>query len=394
MSLPLAVALIQVTFSGYAPSRPDTIQAAPDEVVTAPAPGLEAGWSWAESTSRERRLDGFWIGWLVDGDTTGESWYYTDRRLPADTGRVRGTSMMFGGFGGSIGFSGAKPGSVTGSRDPHAIAILLRYERRDGRATLVRMHIGNTVFPLRFGRGPLLWLGRATDRESVGRLATIFASDSPFRTTVVTAVGVHRDAGATAPRLRDWIEHGDSAAVRRQAAVWLGRQHDPGTVAVLERVARGDGDMGVRRAAIQALGGIRDASAVRALTGLVQDPGAGTSARTRRDAVVALGMPVRDGPPAQSTIDLLLRVARNDPDGSVRLQAVTGLVTSGAATPAMLTDIANDNPDVRVQQRAVQMLAQIDSEEARDRLADIAEKHPDAAVRRTALQMIAAIVTK
>ncbi|MGD8277439.1 MAG: hypothetical protein PVH00_05405, partial [Gemmatimonadota bacterium] len=103
MSLPLAVALLQITFTGSAGSRTDTIQAAPDEVIAAPAPGLEAGWSWAETTSRERRLDGFWIGWLVEGDTTGGSWYYTDRRLTEEADRMTGTSMMFGGFGGSIG---------------------------------------------------------------------------------------------------------------------------------------------------------------------------------------------------------------------------------------------------------------------------------------------------
>jgi len=256
------------------------------------------------------------------------------------------------------------------------------------------MHVGNTVFPLRFDSGPLLWLGRAADGESVDRLAALFTNDSPFRSDLVAAVGLHRDVAATTPLLRGWIERGDSANVRRQAAVWLGRRHDPGAVDLLERVARRDDDLGVRRAAIQALGGIRDASAVRALTRLVEEPGDGSNATTRREAVVAFGRTGRAEPPPRETVELLLRAAREDADGSVRLQAVTSLMTSGAATPEMLADIANDNPDVRVQQRAVQMLAQIDSDDARGRLADIAEKHPDAAVRRTALQVIAAIVTK
>jgi hypothetical protein len=272
MSLPLAVALFQITLTSSPSGGADTLQAWPDEVIVAQEPGLEAGWSWAETMSRERRFDGFWIGWLIDGDTTGERWYYTDRRLTEDTARLSGTSMMLGGFGGSIGFSGAKPGSVTGTSDPHAIAILLRYERREGRVALARVHVGNMVFPLRFGSGPLLWLGHASDRESVGRLAALFATGSPFRTTFVSVVGMHRDAAATVPRLRDWLEHGDSASIRRQAAVWLGRLHDPATVELLERVARGEDDLGVRRAAIQALGGIRDARAIRALTGLVRDP--------------------------------------------------------------------------------------------------------------------------
>jgi HEAT repeat protein len=109
---------------------------------------------------------------------------------------------------------------------------------------------------------------------------------------------------------------------------------------------------------------------------------------------MAFGRAVQGSPPPRETVELLLRAARDDADGSVRLQAVSSLVTSGAATPALLAGIANDNPDVRVQQRAVQMLAQIDSDDARGRLADIAEKHPTAAVRRTALQLIATLVTR
>jgi hypothetical protein len=392
MSLAVGFALAQIVFQGGgAGLRADTIQPAPDEVVTSAAPGLRAGWAWTESVARDRRLEAWWVGWTVEGDTTGGVWYYADRRLPDGDGRGAASSqLLLTGMSGSIGFSGAKPGSLTGTRDPHALAVLLRYERQGDRTVLARVHVGNAVFPLRFGRGPLLWLGPAADAESVDRLAALFASDAPFRRDLVAAVGVHRDAGAAVPVLVRWLERGDTASVRREAAVWLGRHAQPAVIDALTKAAREDPEMNVRRSAIQALGRIRDDRAVRALTAIVEDPGDAPAAR--KEAVAVIGRrPPRGEAPAE-TIELLLRAARGDADRTVQTQAVQSLAGLGAVDA--LRAIAWEHSRVETQRAAVRGLAAFDTDAVRGFLADIAEKHPSADIRRTALQVIAGLAVR
>jgi HEAT repeat protein len=358
-------------------------------------------------------------------------------------------------------FSGVKPNSVVGSRDAHEIVILLRYEPDGNRSRLTRMHVGNAALPLRFGRGALFWLGRASDPASVNRLQSLYASHVGFRRDVVTAVGIHRDAGVAVPALVVWLERGDTLTIRREAASWLGRQSHPTGVQALERAlredsssnvrsqvarslarvaspdvavsallraARTDGNQAVRRSAVQALGEVGDDRGVRALAELIEDPPAGTPQSVRTDAVAQFGRRARSGPVPRETIDLLMRVSRNDTDASVRMQAAQSLIQlPDVATVSFLETMATDHPDTRVQQRAIQALgraepqadaaavlrrivwdsprleaqrnaaralATMGTDEARRLLGEIAERHPNADVRRSALQAMVNLETR
>lgn len=462
MNVALGLALLQgfISFSGSA-QDPDTLQAAPDAVLASPAPGLDAGWSWAESAARQGSAP-YWVGWSIEGDTTGAVWNYYDRFVPLDPERRRsGSQMRISGFYGNMSFSGAKPGSVVGSTDPHQIVILLRYEPDGGRYTLTRMHLGNAALPLRFGRGTLYWLGRASDAASVTRLQSIYAANTEFRRDFVTAVGTHRDGAAVVPVLASWLEDGDTLTIRREAASWLGRHPHPAGVQALEqalredsstsvrsaaaralarvaspdaavtallRAARNDENQSVRRSAVQALAEVPDDRGARALADLIENPPAGTPASVRSDAVAQLGRQARSRPLPRETIDLLMRISREDSDASVRMQAANSLIQNeDVATVSFLSNMAETHPDSRVQQRAVQALgraepqadaaaalrriiwdgsrvdsqrnatralAQVGNDDARRLLGEIAEGHPNADVRRVALQTIVNLETR
>ncbi|MGH7502312.1 MAG: HEAT repeat domain-containing protein [Longimicrobiales bacterium] len=462
MTFALGIALLQGFTFGSSSQDRDTLQAAPDAVLASPAAGLADGWTWAEATVREGAGGPYWIGWSVGGDTTGATWNYHDRHIPLDGGLRSSTSQMHvTGFSGTMSFSGVKPNSVVGSTDAHELVILLRYEPDGTRSTLTRMHVGNAALPLRFGRGRLFWLGRVSDAASVDRLRVLSASDAVFRRDVVAAVGMHRSAEAAVPVLAAWLESGDTVTIRRAAASWLGRQADavgaealeralradssPSVrsqaarslarvaspevaVAALTQAARNDEDRAVRRSAVQALAEVADDRGGRALADLIDDPTAGTPSSVRSDALSVLGRQARPGPTPRETVDLLMRVSRDDADATVRMQAAQSLMQlPDVATVSFLAGLANDHEDARVQQRAIhalgraepqadataalrqivwdsplldsqrsaaRALAAVGSDEARRLLGEIAERHPNADVRRSALQAIVVLETR
>jgi HEAT repeat protein len=295
----------------------------------------------------------------------------------------------------------------------------------------------------------------------VSRLQSLYAGNNAFRRDFVTAVGTHLDTDAAVPVLANWLEAGDTLTIRREAASWLGRHAHPMGVQALERAlredsstsvrssvaralarvaspdvavaallrtARNDENQSVRRSAVQALAEVEGDRGANALAALIENPPAGTPASVRSDAVAQLGRQARSGPTPRATIDMLTRISRDDADASVRMQAAQSLMQlPDVATVSFLSDLANNHPDARIQQRAVQALgraepqadaaaalrriiwdssrldaqrnatralAQVGNDEARRLLGEIAEGHPNADIRRVALQTIVNLETR
>jgi HEAT repeat protein len=440
----------------------DSAHLAPDLVLSAPADaGLAARAAWADRTARDRQFASWWIGWSIAGDTTGRTWYYIDRNSPVHNSATFSMgAIRITGSGGELQFAGVNLRPLVGAASPHETVVLLRYTMRDGRPALERVHVGSYAFPVHFSGGALLWLGGAADEESALALRSAFGAtaDPVLQRDLVGAVGAHQTSASAAPVLRAWLDNAALlSATRREAADWLGHHRHADAVTALSnaaradtsvtvrttaaralaraaapnvateflaRLAREDGDARVRREAIAALGTIRDERAFRALVEFVEEPGDSLQNATRRQALsVVSGQSQPRGPrQPQEVIDLLVRIARNDADGSVRTSAVDGLANlRDPRVLPILVDIATNHSDVRVQQRATQglgrtepasgaidplrrltweharpevqntavrALAQLRTEDVRPLLADIAERHPRPEVRRVALQAV------
>ena len=370
-------------------------EARPDTVIVAAAGDFATRLAWAEQTARTNRYASYWVGWAIGGDPSGSRWFYVDRNRKDDE-RVRGYGgWSVSGSAGGLSFAGIDLPALTGVRDAHDIAVLVRYETSGGRTTPVRVHAGSYAFPLLFDGGALLWLGGATDAENVSRARDAFATatDDEVRAGLVAAVGAARESAVAAPVLRGWLDDARlSSGVRREAASWLGYHPDREGAAALTRVARSDTSLTVRsaalrslarsappatavdvligigrddanprvrREAVQALGAVDDERAFRALVDLVERPADTTQAAVRGEAMQVLARQARQGQQVpQATIDLFARVARSDPDTSVELRAVEALIAlrDERATPVLIS-LVDSHPNGRVQARAVQGLA-------------------------------------
>jgi HEAT repeat protein len=430
MSWVAGLALMQSFVISSPEQAASTAAARPDTVLVAAAGDFAARLAWAEQTARSNRYTSYWVGWAIGGDPGGSRWFYVDRNR-RDDDRVRGYGgWSVSGSAGGLSFAGIDLPALTGSRDAHDIAVLVRYETAGGRTTPVRVHAGSYAFPLIFDGGALLWLGGATDAENVSRARDAFsaATDDDVRAGLVAAVGASRESAVAAPVLRAWLDDLRlSSPVRREAANWLGYHPDREGTASLTRVARSDTSLTVRgaalrsiarsappatsvdvlvgigrddsnprvrRDAVQALGTVDDERAFRALVDLVERPADTAQTVVRAEAMQVLARQARQGQQVpQATIDLFARVARSDPDTSVELRAVDALIAvRDERATTVLINLVESHPNGRVQMRSVQGLARAQpSADVLRALQRIVNGHPRPETQRAAVRSMATV---
>jgi beta-lactamase regulating signal transducer with metallopeptidase domain/HEAT repeat protein len=422
----------------------------PDTVLRYSGAGSFAErWRWAEQRGRSVGSSRYWIGYLVAGDPTGRSMYYSDRDTPVRSGSATFMGRMRIGDSNGLIFTGASLAPLVGNHSRTSTAIFLQFERSGGADRLRRVHVGSFVYPVYFAGAPAIWIDSATDAESVAKLRALAANERSLevRRDLVSAVGVHRDANVALPPLIEWLNSRDEPeGVRREAAEVLGDYSDRRAVAALARVSRNDRSSGVRHEAIEAfehmtlpeatdtllalatslestdlrhvaiesLGNRHEPRVVSFLTQLARGNG---DTRLRRDAVEALGSMHEEGfaaiadlarhasetsvrrqaveeiaesEPTSRALDLLREIIRSDADRSVRLEAVETLADvrdEGAVTA--LRELAMQSADVAVQVKATEALGDAARESGNvTELVALARTHPRHDVRKEAIQTL------
>ncbi len=132
-----------------------------------------------------------------------------------------------------------------------------------------------------------------------------------------------------------------SEAVKRRIAVDnIGRQRNQNDISVLID-ALSDTDAGVKIAAIDSLGLMREQSAADKIISLLNDK----DSQVRQSACVALGY-IGD-PKAQTG---LIERVKNDPDNSVKMQAILilGNIRAAGSVDSLIPLLKDKNPDMRL----------------------------------------------
>lgn len=428
---------------------PDNSRAAPSSLTRAPLTGgIAERWKWAEQNGGN---DSYWIGYLVAGDETGKSRFYTSEMPVRIDGNVTLSGRMSLGDGDLKGFIfyGVPLAPLVGTHSKNATAIFLQVNHGVMGRRVERVHLATFSLPVYFNRKPVVWLDSASDGESLALLRSLMsdARDEDTRRDIVAAMGAHRDRRVVSPLLIDILQSRATEGVRREAAEWLGRSRDASAMTALSNAARRDRDKGVReeaieafahmdtapatdtliafannfteyelrKAAIEGLGHREDDKAVNYLTKLVQTDeydqarmdalealadmpdGRGINividlARKDRNSEIrrkAVEMIQRVDPPSRA-LDLLKQVVQTDPDEDVQAEAVETIAeVHDAGSVRILTDIANHNPNERLQVEAVESLGEtVDPESALRVLKGIARDHPSPQARKKALEAI------
>jgi beta-lactamase regulating signal transducer with metallopeptidase domain/HEAT repeat protein len=364
----------------------DTVNPRPSDVLryTGDA-NLESRWRWVQSQARQRNWDRYWIGYLIDGDPSHDTWVHYDRYTPVHLGNggvISGGIRMVGDFG-SVRVPGVSLHEVVGENEPSSIAVFVAYD--NGR--LARVRLGSFIFPMSFGNAPVVWLGHASDAESITRLAALDAgtTDLRLREDLTSMIAAHNDAGAVVPVLERWaLDASRNRSVREEAVQGLQNFSSPRALAVLSRIARSDTDERVRTEAVDALSHLQESSVVDTLRSFALTL---TTERLRREAVDALaGSEDRRG-------IAVLRDIVNDRTADRRLQseAVEALADAKADESErvrVLLEIVNNHPDEYIQGRAAEALGDVKADAAVPALAQIARTHRSYAVRHRAIEAL------
>jgi hypothetical protein len=153
------------------------------------------------------------------------------------------------------------------------------------------------------------------------------------------------DAPPVDVALLEFVDPAEPEWLRRDAAFWLGVARGASGAAVIDRLARHDGDSRFRE----------HLTFVLTLTG-------------------------------QRGLETLLDLARHDPVPAVRGQALFWLSQkAGQRATATLASAVNDDPNSDVRRKAVFAISQLPSDESVPRLIDLARTHRDPEVRKQAM---------
>ena len=227
------------------------------------------------------------------------------------------------------------------------VAILLRYEG-NGSMDPDKVEMSNFELNFDFQGLPLIWLGDASDDQSLTLLRGLYAGTKREETRkhVLAAVGIHNTPALVIPILESVLVSRDADELRKDAAFWIGQQDDPAALKVLRRAARTDRSCGVRKGAVFAISQVE----------------------------------------LEAAIDELIDLARTADNAGVRHEAVFWLgQRASKKAGAALVEFATKDGDSRVQEQAVFALSQLPENQGVEPLIKIARTHPNPHVRKKAV---------
>lgn len=362
----------------------------PDTVIRHPDPSapLARRWEWARQLSAANKYPAFWIGYTIDPMPSLKGSIYIsrlERRGILGSGGLdlRGRISSIGNMNGLM-VPGVLLPPLVGGGDPQDVALLFAFALdRDGKPVLARVHISSLALPVDLEDRPLLWLGTASDEESVPLGLSLYENaPAKLKQDVVAAVGVHGDDRLSLPPLIRWLQGDEPKDIRTEAAEWIGRHPGAEALRVLARTARSDRVSEVRQEAAEAVGEMAFPPATDTLIVLARTL---ADRDARREAVE--GLAERND---AKSLAAAAQVASEDKDRDVRQEAVEtlGEFSNGAGVPYLL-EILRKDPSTDVRQEAVETIGEAaEPDEAIRMLTDVVQSDQSENVLREAVETI------
>ncbi|HYH85795.1 MAG TPA: HEAT repeat domain-containing protein [Pyrinomonadaceae bacterium] len=264
---------------------------------------------------------------------------------------------------------------------PDLAVFVLREPSRGGDA-VTRMEVYNLRRVREYSGYPVYWAGRAGNEESLNYLRA-FAESSQKRELqerATLAIAIHDDARVR-QLLKGFVGSSRNTQVRSTAVFWLGMSG--GETPYLAGIVRDDKeDKDLRETAAHAIGASRDREALDTLQSLYATLKVG-------DVRKAIIHAVADNENREAAYSFLLKIARSDPEGDARGQAVhrIGDGWGEAAIDELMKIYASDrNEDVR--QQVIHALADISGARAEGKLLEIARGDSNSDMRKQAIHRL------
>ena len=327
--------------------------------------------AWARGEAKANRWEkGFWIGFGIRrlmGEHSSMGWYPwggPEMHLTLEdiiSGRKTALEKKIDNDQAARGTAASMPGLVrsfaAGRREDEPerpvmkdIGILIRVAAGEEKFP-ADIRVSNLDLPFDLEERPFIWLGTATDAESLAYLIPLYAQAAreDDKCSLLWAIGLHQDAAAVVPFVERILAGKESEEIRAEAAACLGEQNDPKALALLLKTIKTDPSEEVRE---------------RAVGGLVE-----------------MGLPAAS--------EALTALALNGADRDIRKEAVRGLADrADAASIKALEKISTGDKDPEIQEEAIHALADLPGRGGLAHLVNLVKTHADATVRREAVEAI------
>src|ERR1041385_3247949 len=256
------------------------------KVIRTPNPSapLTERWKWARTEADKQGIaKGYWSAYSIqrlmwENSTIGSVYSDPRRNRPTLREVITGTESIDdrnpSGWGHDDDGDGLNWNDDKSSRREvmKEVAVLFHFSG-SGTSEPDRVRISNLNLHVEMDDEPLLWLGGASDGESLAFLKALFTSSQgiDIRKEMVTAVGLHAPSEAVFSFLRDVLNSSDAPRVREQAAFWLGQMNNDEALAVLMHAANTDRSDKVREQAVFAVSQMDGDRGLNALIKLTAD---------------------------------------------------------------------------------------------------------------------------
>ena len=198
-------------------------------------------WEWAKQNVPKKEV---WIAYSIqqsmpENEIIG-SFYGGHERFPTIYEILTGNKRTFRPNMRNIGdgqfFGKAQLTSTQGRGEivSREIAILFGFSGN----RMDRVEVSMIDLQFNFRKRDLLWLGAATQEQSINFLQNFYKKQTDTKMTedLLDAIGIHRSPALVVPFLKEILNSHANDDLRAKAAFWLGNQNDPAALKVLVEV--------------------------------------------------------------------------------------------------------------------------------------------------------------
>ncbi len=325
---------------------------------------LAQKWTWAAGQAAQPAYrDGYWIGYSIErlmGERSFIGAWSTRQPRKSLHELIHGVKPTFDPF--AMQKRHADDGAER--KVVKEVALLFGFERGAAQPSKVRVSDLSGQVDLE-GR-PLLWLGGASDAESLALVQQHYARAGSVdrKENLLMAAAVHEATAPVVSFLAEVLTGREDDDLREKAAFWLGQQDDATALGILKGVAQGDRSTEVREQAVFGISQVALPAATEVLIDLART-GQGDVCK---QAIFWLGQQA-----SKRAVEALGGIVRDDPDTEVQKQAVFALtqLPDDQAVP-LLIDIARTHRKAAVRKQAIFWLGQSDDPRALEALIELA----------------------
>jgi hypothetical protein len=344
--------------------------------------------AWARREAKTKGWDkGFWLGFGIRrlmGEHSWMGWYpwgdwemhltlddlINGRKTPlekriANDQAVRGTAASLPGAAHS--FAARRIGEEPERSVMREIGILMRTTVADAGFPL-DFRVSSLNLPFDFEGLPFVWVGMATDSESLDFLIPLYAKATADedKLSILWAIGLHRNAASVVPFVERILAGNESDKIRAEAAECLGEQNVPKALDLLVKTIKGNLSEEVREGAVNGLVEMELPSAAEALISFALGS---ADHHVRREAVRGLAHKA-----TAESVKALEKISASDKNPEIQKIAIHALADLPRPMGLLpLISLVKTHPDVAVRKEAVEAMGDVGGAEAVKVLTELAK---------------------